>query len=292
MLRGLIGTLAAAIVGGITLQAAAQTPAALRFAVTDVVGLENLQREWGPFQKALEEKAGLSFAFFAVPSRTAAVEALNGKRVDLVLTGPAEYVVFRVRSNAVPLVGLTRLDYYASIVVRADQPYQVPADLKGKTVGFGAIGSTSRHLGPMQVLADQGLNPRDDLQIRHLNTNVLFEALKRGDLAAIGINRTDFERLRDRTPDMVFRVIARGRDLPMDLILAGPHVEEAKTKAVREAFLKFCPEITAGILAGGDENQKFKGMQCVTSVRDEDYNYVRRMYGTIGQTQFADFVGN
>jgi hypothetical protein len=33
-------------------------------------------------------------------------------------------------------------------------------------------------------------------------------------------------------------------------------------------------------------------MKWVPSVRDEDYNYVRKMYRTIGQTQFADFVGN
>jgi phosphonate transport system substrate-binding protein len=103
----------------------------LRFAVTDIVGLENLQREWGPFQKALKDTAGLDFRFFPVPNRTAAVEALNAKRVDVVLTGPAEYVVFRVRTNAVPVVGLTRADYFSNIVVRADSPYNVPADLKG-----------------------------------------------------------------------------------------------------------------------------------------------------------------
>jgi phosphonate transport system substrate-binding protein len=54
----------------------------LRFAVADVVGLETLQREWGPFQKALESKSGLKIAFFAVNNRTAAAEALRAKRLD------------------------------------------------------------------------------------------------------------------------------------------------------------------------------------------------------------------
>ena len=264
----------------------------LRFAVTNIVGLENLQREWGPFQKALKDSSGIDFRFFPVPNRTAAVEALNAKRVDLVLTGPAEYVVFRVRTNAEPVVGLTRADYFSNIVVRADSAFNLPADLKGQKLGLGAIGSTSRHLGPVQVLADQGLNPRADMQVVHLATSVLLEAVKRGDVAAGGMNNNDFLRLRERNPDIAFRVIARGRDLPMDLILAGPHVEKRHVDALRAAFRDHGTKLITAILSGGDENQKFKGMHWITTIRDEDFNYVRRMYATIGQPQFAEFVGN
>jgi phosphonate transport system substrate-binding protein len=271
--------------------AAAARADEMRFAVTDVVGLENLQREWGPFQRALKETAGIEFRFFPVPNRTAAVEALNAKRVDVVLTGPAEYVVFRVRTSAVPVVGLTRVDYFSNIVVRADSPYQVPGDLKGQKIALGAIGSTSRHLGPMQVLSDVGLDPRRDLQVQHLATGVMFEALKRGDVAAAGMNNTDFTRLRERTPETAFRVIARGRDLPMDLILAGAHVDATRIESLRAAFRLHGAKLTQAILGGGDENKKFAGMHWVTSLRDEDYNYVRRMYATIGQPQFAEFVG-
>lgn len=274
-----------------TAPAAAQTQP-LRFAVTDVVGLENLQREWGPFQRALKQASGFDFQFFPVPNRTAAVEALNARRIDVVLTGPAEYVVFRARSQAVPVVGLTRMDYYANIVTRADRPVMTLADLKGQKVGFGAVGSTSRHLGPMQVLADQGINPRTEIQAVHLSTSVLLEALLRGDIAAAGMNRTDFERLRARNPQVPFRVVARGGDLPMDLILAGPHLPAETVAALRDAFLKHNAALTEAVLDGGDENQKFKGMHWVTALRDEDYNVVRRMYGTIGATQFSEFVGN
>lgn len=284
--------LAAAVAAMIPIAASGQTIPPQRFAITDVVGLENLQREWGPFQKALKEKTGIDFQFFPVPNRTAAVEALNSKRVDFVLTGPAEYVVFRARTNAVPVAGLTRVDYYANIVVLANSPYNVPADLKGKKVALGAIGSTSRHLGPMQTLADAGLDPRTDVTAQNLSTNVMMEALKRGDVAAAGMNRTDFERLRDRTPEMAFRVIARGRDLPMDVIIAGPHVDPKVIDTVRQAFLANGKVLADAIIAGGDENLKFKGMHWVTTIKDADYDYVRRMYATIGQPQFSDFVGN
>jgi phosphonate transport system substrate-binding protein len=272
--------------------APAQAQNELRFAVTDVVGMETLQREWGPFQKALESKTGLKIAFFAVNNRTAAAEALRAKRVDFVFTGPAEYVVMRARTDAVPVIAVQRVDYYPNVVVRADSGITEVAQLKGKRVAFGSIGSTSRHLGPMQLLADLGLNPRTDIQATHVNTNVGMEALKRGDIAAMGMNYTDFQKLRERDPVTPYFVLARGRDLPLDLILAGPHVDKGVIEKVRKGIADHAPEMTKAVLAGEGENVKFKGMVWVPTVRDEDYNYVRKMYGTIGQKQFSEFVGD
>jgi phosphonate transport system substrate-binding protein len=264
----------------------------LRFAVTDVVGLETLQREWGPFQKALESRSGLKVAFFAVNNRTAAAEAVKAKRLDLVFTGPAEYVVLRTRANAVPVIALQRVDYYPNIVVRADSGITDVAGLKGKKIAFGSIGSTSRHLGPMQLLADLGLNPRTDIQATHVSTSIGLEALKRGDVAAMGMNYTDFQKLRERDPSTPYFVLARGRDLPLDLILAGSHVDKATVEKVRKAIADNAADMAKAILAGEGENVKYKGMVWVPTIRDEDYNYVRKMYATIGQTQFSEFVGN
>ena len=62
----------------------------VKFAVTDVEGLEALQQEFAGFEAALEEVTGLDVELFPVSSRTSAVEAINQGQVDLVLTGPAE----------------------------------------------------------------------------------------------------------------------------------------------------------------------------------------------------------
>jgi phosphonate transport system substrate-binding protein len=264
----------------------------LRFAVTDVTGMETLQREWGPFQKALESKSGLKVSFFAVNNRTAAAEALRAKRLDLVFTGPAEYVVMRARTDAVPVIAIQRVDYYPNVVVRADSGITDVAQLKGKRVAFGSIGSTSRHLGPMQLLADLGVDPRSEIQATHVKSNIGFEALKRGDIAAMGMNYTDFQSLRERDPSTPYFVIARGRDLPLDLILAGAHVDKGVVEKVRKAIADNQVEMSKAVLAGAGENVKFKGMVWVPSIRDEDYNYVRKMYGTIGQKQFSEFVGD
>jgi phosphonate transport system substrate-binding protein len=264
----------------------------LKLAVTDVVGLENLQREYAPFQQLLSEKAGVKVELFPVPNRTAAVEALNARRVDLVLTGPAEYVVFKKRTDAKLVVGLARNEYFGTIVTLAGSGIDSVEDLKGKKVALGDVGSTSRHLAPIQLLADLGLDPRRDLQIVHINRNVGVEAMRRGDVAAIGVNRSDMPGLQRRFPDLNFKVIARGRDLPNDMILAGAHVPDDTVARLRRVFSENSDALIAAILKGPDENQKFQGMRFVPSIADRDYNYVRRMYATIGQPQFADFVGN
>ncbi|PKO65772.1 MAG: phosphonate ABC transporter substrate-binding protein [Betaproteobacteria bacterium HGW-Betaproteobacteria-16] len=280
---------AVATIGLAALSAQAQT---IRMAVTDIVGLENLQREFGGFQKILSEKSGMKVELFPVPNRTAAVEALNAKKIDLVLTGPAEYVVFRKRSNAKLVVGFSRPEYYGSVVTLVGSGIDGVEDLKGKKVALGDVGSTSRHLSPIQVLADLGVQPQKDFQVLHVNRNVAVEAMKRGDVAAIGINRTDLPGLSKKFPDVVFKVIARGRDLPNDVLLAGAHVPDATVAAMKKVFSENSQALIDAVLMGPDENQKFRGMAFIPAVADSDYNYVRKMYATIGQPQYAEFVGD
>jgi len=290
--RNLFGAaLAAAVATTLAATSGAQAqPQQITLAVTDVAGLEALQREFGPFKEVFEKVSGLSLNFFAVNSRTAAVEALAAKRIDFVLTGPAEYVVFRVRGNVTPVVVFSRPDYYANIVVLGSSQAQIPADLKGQKVAFGSIGSTSRHLAPMQLLADFGVNPRTDIQGVHLSVPIQIESLKRGDVAAAGFNFTDLQRFREREPTLALRVIARGRDLPDDVMVAGSHVSPETVERVRRAFVDHSDALVKAVTAT-EENRKYLGMRFLAQVRDEDFNYVRSMYRTIGQPQFSEFPG-
>jgi phosphonate transport system substrate-binding protein len=263
---------------------------AIRFAVTDIAGLEDLQREYGAFRDQLSEATGYRIEFSAVASRTAAVEAMRAKQVDFVLTGPAEYVVFKKRSDANVVVGFQRPDYFAMIVTLADSPVQGVDDLKGKKVAFGDVGSTSAHLGPMQLLADFGLDPMKDIEPLHVSRNVAIESLIKGDIAAVGMNATHLVSVRGKFPDTAFKVVARGRDLPNDPLLAGAHVEQAVIDKVRTAFTERSAVLVEALLKGED-TQKYKGMHFLAAIDDRDYDYVRSMYATIGYPEYAEFVG-
>lgn len=261
----------------------------VKFAVTDMEGLEALQQEFGAFQTALEKATGLDIELFAVSSRTAAVEALNSGQVDLVLTGPAEYVVMKELNQPKIVVAWQRPDYFAQIAVLANGPIRSLEDLKGKKIAFGSVGSTSQHLGPAQALADFNLKYAVDYEPVIISRNIAAEALIRGDIAAIGLNFGHLNSVREAFPNVAFSVIARGRDLPNDILVARKDIPDDVFVKVRDAFAKDGPELMKAILNGKD-NQKFKGGFFLTDVKDSDYDYVRSMYHTIGINTLTDFV--
>ena len=263
----------------------------IKFAVTDVEGLEALQQEFGPFSEALEKSTGLDIELFPVSSRTAAVEAMRPKQVDFVLTGPAEYVVIKALTDSKIVVAWQRPDYFAQIVVMADGPIKDVADLKGKTVTFGSVGSTSQHLGPAQALADLGLKYGSDYEAQIISRNTAVQAMIRGDIAGVGMNFGHLTKIRKAFPDKAFTVVARGRDLPNDILVARKDVSDDVFNKVRDAFVKDGKAIMAAVLKG-DDNQKYSGGFFLSTVNDADYNYVRSMYKTIGVDSFSKFVGD
>lgn len=262
----------------------------IRFAVTDIDGLESLQREFGPFKETFEKVSGLKVDFFAVSGRTAAVEAMNADQVDFVLTGPAEYVVFNARLKAQPVVVWERPNYRSSIVVTEESPIKSLADLKGKKVSFGEIGSTSQHLAPATILADGGLAYSKDYEPVFLKLNVAAEALLRNDIAAIGMNQTHLERIRKAYPDRKFRTLGDGAELPNDLIVVSAKVKPEVVEKFRNAFRDH-GQALLGAVTATKENAKFVGGGFKATVSDKDYDSVRKMFVNIGVREFTKFIG-
>lgn len=262
----------------------------VRFAVTDVEGMEQLQREYGAFVTELQNATGLEIEFTPVNNRTAAVEAMRAQQVDFVLTGPAEYVVFAKLTDAKPVVGWHRPDYFAQIVVMADGPVKSLADLKGKKVAFGEVGSTSQQLGPAQVLADAGLKYGSDYGVEIIKRNVAVEAMIRGDVQAVGMNLTHLRSLREKFAGQKFAVVGRGPDLPNDILIAASYVPAETVEKVKTAFLEKGDALMMGVLKGED-TKKYEGGYFLATVNDADYNGVRAMYATVGAPEFSTFLG-
>lgn len=262
--------------------------AEMTFAVTDVAGLESLQTEFGPFKKALEKAVGEKIKFFPVNGRNAAVEALKGAKVDYVLTGPAEYVVFKEKAGAVPVVGWGRPDYFSQIIVPASSKIRSINDLRGKKIAFGDVGSTSTHLAPVGLLTEAGLTPKD-YKALNIHRNVSVEAMKRGDVDAVGLNFGHFNKIRKTFKDDNFRVVARGGDLPPDIWVAGKHVSKEQVAKIKKAFLDNQKELMGAVLTV-EENKKYTGGHFLPTIDDSHYDPIRKMYTTLGFKfdKFAD----
>jgi phosphonate transport system substrate-binding protein len=280
---------AGAIAAALFASAAAQAQEVIRFAVTDIDGLEAVQREMGPFAAAFEAASGLKVEFFPVSGRTVAVEAMAADQVDFVLTGPAEYVVFNARLDAQPVVTWNRPDYYSNVVVLDASPYQSADDLKGKKISFGEIGSTSQHLAPATLLAEAGLVYGSDYEPVFLKRNVAVEALIAGEIAAIGLNKTHIDQIGRAFPDHKMRVLIKGPDLPMDVLLASSKVAPEVVEAVRKTFAEQGAALLAAVVST-EENEKYIGGSFTATVTNADYDGVRRMYENVGVTEFTAFI--
>lgn len=85
-------------------------------------------------------------------------------------------------------------------------------------------------------------------------------------------------------------MVARGRDLPNDVMIASPKVKPETVAKVRKAFLDHGTELMKAVVTGTDDNRKFTGGVFLPEVKDADYDYVREIYRTIGITEFSKFI--
>ncbi len=262
----------------------------IRLAITDVDGLESLQREFGPFKAAFEKVSGLKVEFFPVSGRTAAVEAMAAKQVDFVLTGPAEYIVFQARTKATPVVTWQRPDYNSYVVTTEASGIKALTELKGKKVSFHEIGSTSRHLGPGYLIEKAGLTYAKDYEPLFVKVNVGIEAMQRGDIAAIGVNGTDLARFKEKMPDVKLVVLAKSESLPDDVLIASPDVAAATVAKVRDAFANNFETLFAAVTST-DANRTYVGGKFIADVKDSDYEIIRQMYRSVGIESFSKFAG-
>ncbi|EKF23543.1 phosphate/phosphite/phosphonate ABC transporter, periplasmic binding family protein [Mycolicibacterium hassiacum DSM 44199] len=264
-------------------------PGTVRLAVTDLQGLEELQREFGAFKTEFEKHSGLQVEFFAVSDRTAAAAALQAGRVDVVFTGPAEYVVIHDRTGAEPIVAIERDGYHSTIYTRADTGITNLEQLRGKKIAMSDVGSTSGHLGPSQMLVDAGLTPGSDVEVLTVGDTV-HEALRRGDVDAVGIGHHDYEEFMATDDPDRYRILAEGPILPPDLLIARPGLDEQTVATIRQTLTDHFDVLLAAMLEGKD-NAKYENAKLV-NVTDADYDTVRSMYRAVGVDDFSRFLGD
>lgn len=256
----------------------------LRFAVTDLTGLEELQRDFDPFREALEEAVGAEIEFFPVSDRTAAAAALQSDQVDVVLTGPAEYVVMRARADVEPLAGILRPGYRSVIGVLAESDIQEVEDLEGRSIALSDVGSTSGHLGPAQIMYEAGLQPTEDVEMLTLGDS-WGQAFLNGETDAYGGSAVDWENVMEASEGRQddYRILAETEDFPPDVFIASTALPEEQRREIAAAMVENEEALVEAILQGAsDENEKYEGSSMV-EVEDSDYDPVRDAYAAVGQ---------
>jgi len=147
-----------------------------------------LARKFAPLGQYLESKLGVKVEWTPVTDYAAAVEALVNKKVDLAWFGGFTFVQASQRSGGkiIPLVQREEDERFRSVfITSAASGIQKLEDLKGKTLSFGSVSSTSGHLMPRSSLLTAKLNPDVDLK------RISFSGAHDATIAAVASGKVD-----------------------------------------------------------------------------------------------------
>ncbi len=257
----------------------------LRFTVTDVQDIEELKRDYEGLRTVLEEILAKTIEFVTVESYIAGAAALQSDQVDLVLTGPSEYVVIRARTNAVPVISITRPNYRSIICVSANSAIKSVAQLKGKKIAMWQVGSTSGHLGATSLLMDAGLDPKSDLKILMLGSQGL-PALQNGEVDAWGGSSARYAEFLEEQDlsESALPPIVKGPLLPKDIFVANSKLATNFVEEIRLGIVKNHDKVIQSLSAV--DRGKYKDSKLVLA-NDSDYEMIRDVYKAIGQGSFV-----
>ncbi len=266
---------------------AISAPKQLKFAVTDVVGIEELQRDYGAFRTTLQQVLGIPIEFFPVDNTTAAAASMASGDVDMVFAGPSEYMILNARAKAIPVVAVKRINYHSIIVVRANSQIKSLSQLKGKTIAMRKIGSTSGHIVPTKLLIEAGLNPNQDVKIVMLNDKGAL-ALKKGEVDAWATASDRYENIlaSQGLSKKDFSILVTSPLLPGDVFVLGNQMASGFVEKVRSLMIENQDKLIASLIIP-QANQKYKGGQLIPA-NDADYNMIRDVYKIIGQGNFIN----
>lgn len=199
--------------------------------------------DYRPIFDAVGRSAGLSFDLKVAQSYGAVVEALCSGKADIAFVGPVTYLQARQRDCAELLAVAVKGGqsiYYAGLFSRADSPIRTEADLRGKSVAFGDVNSTSSFVVPVAMLVEDKIDPVKDLGALRLTGShasslaALIE--KRVDAAALSFDSYE-KAVREGVPGAKdIRVLARSAPIPYPPLVMNSRLGAAVKERLRVAF--------------------------------------------------------
>lgn len=255
-------------------------PETLRFAVTGIDGMEELQRRYDVFQETMEELLDVEIEFFALSDRTVASTAMEYDQVDVILSGPSEYAQTKsAEPDAEPLAAIERDAYYTVIIVHEDSEFETIEDLKGHSVAMKEAGSTSGHIGPSALFIENGMELGSDVDVQLLG-DARVEALRNGDVDALGDGIRYYDMMVEEDGEGVWRILHEGPPLPQDPFVASPNLPDSFKEKLQTILFEHDEEILGAIL-DHEENEKYRQATMV-EIDDADYDLMRETYSILG----------
>ena len=119
-----------------------------------------------PIAQCLEKKSGYAFNISVPNNYIVVVEGLGSEKVDVAFVNTFGYLLANERFQARALLKAERYGettYKGQILVRANSSIKELKDLNGKKIAYTDPASTSGHILPKKLLADNGVKPSEEV---------------------------------------------------------------------------------------------------------------------------------
>ncbi|HTU22637.1 MAG TPA: phosphate/phosphite/phosphonate ABC transporter substrate-binding protein [Gemmataceae bacterium] len=199
------------------------------------------------------------------------IEAARHGRIHLAYFGPLSYVLARQKTEIEPFAALKtkgRTIYQAVLIGNVASGMDSVDDIKGKDVAFGDPASTSSHLIPRGMLAENGLKADADYKAHFVGAHdAVALTVQNGKAQAGGLSKLIFESLIERgvIDRNKVRVLQESRPFPQYPWTMRSELRSELKEKIRRAFLSLeDPEVLRPFKAEG-----------FGPVADKDYDVVR-----------------
>jgi phosphonate transport system substrate-binding protein len=233
-----------------------------------------------PLMDYLSRKTPYDFRLRLGRTYPETVEDLGKGVTDVAYLGGTTYALARKRFGARALVKPLgpggKSTYQCYIVVRSDSPAAALADLKGKSMAFGAKRSTTGSLIPTYVLTEAGVTLNLFRELDHFSHHEdVLKAVLKGTCDAGAVKDVVAWNYVGKS----LRVIAASEELPNAPIAAGPSLPKEAEEALVQALLEIDADSPEGQVILADWGPELR--HGFVAARDEDYDFLYRMIMTI-----------
>jgi phosphonate transport system substrate-binding protein len=220
-------------------------------------------------EKALAKKVEL----VVTTDYSSMIEAMRHGRLDLGFFGPLSYVLAKTKSEIEPFAALSRkgtTTYQGVVIGNVAAGVNNIDDIAGKNMAYGDVASTSSHLIPKTMLAQQGLKAGKDYQEHFLGTHdTVALSVQNNKAQAGGLSKTIFESLvkRGMIDPAKVKVLAESEPFPEYPWTMRSDLTPGLKEKIRQAFFNLKdPELLKPFKADG-----------FAPIADKDYDKVREM---------------
>jgi phosphonate transport system substrate-binding protein len=220
---------------------------------------DGTRADFQPLFNAVARMTGRHFNLTVAQSYAAATEAMCTGVAEIGWFGPVSYLQTKARGCA-ELLAVDVLAgesvYYAGLFTRKSSAVKGLADVKGRSVAFGDVNSTSSFTFPVAMLLEAGVRVPEDLgKVRlagsHANS---LKALEQGQVDVAAASFDSFEKAvrQGALKAEEFGVVSKSMPIPNPPLAMHPRLPGEAKKTLRDAFntVHQAPGVTPEMVRG------------------------------------------